>query len=1171
MTRARTPDRNQAPQRTRRGAKALAIAALTTALAGIVPGDGPAAARAEEVPPHAVSTFDSGTEGWRAPAIAHDPAGFATAEPGAGSWFWSAPSAYLRGKRSAYNRTVEFRLAATAGSEDSIQVDFEEDVYLVGTDLTLAFDLAGVGGNPGASFSSYAILLNEASWINQSTRAAATETEMREVLSDLQDLRIRGGFYTNGAGSGRLDDVVMNRNASPRPDFMVSPSIGEAGSPVSFNGSASADPDGQIAQWQWQFGDGGTAEGVFATHVYARPGVYLVTLIVTDNDGLRSPVSQVLEVGKFELSLEALSLEPIDELGPVARLSFVLSLTRGGLPIPNAPVRVRYPVVLEFPDPQTAMDFIDPEGQIGIEDPVEALLFIDEFVDEVRVEILQDLVVLQIASPFPWVVGTTDESGEIGPLELHIFGPPEQVGPHLETIDSPAGEAVDVEMYESELEWSAVVEDGAVQLDCHRVATAGVEDWFLAHRRRLDDEPSESEFSWRRGGCISYVALGDSFASGEGTFNYFPSRNRCHRARDAYAANLTFAAVAPVTLDEERFLACSGARTFNVKIGGGNAKSLDDAKGTQLDRAARTGEMATVVNEKTDLVTVSIGGNDAGFIATLFRCARSLRGCDSAGVKAAVAGQIDEAVKQAAQVYSDVSERLRAENRTAPVLVVGYPQILPSEIDPGLRHNCHLAWAFYDDQELAFVRRATSRLNAMLCAAAKAAGHYFVDIESALSGHAACSADPWLNGMLFRLPLALQPPFVQSPLRPESFHPSALAHEGYARAINAGLADLGALGSKGCPAIETLLEGGTTSVGIAEPLRPSIGDLEVALDPPSPCNATEMYVPGHGLRVRGDGFGAGEFVVVELSTFGVPYAAELGTLNADSDGIIDGSLPVPHDAPAGELGLIEAQGARADGGAHLLIAQVGSAPSATTDFDLDGALDLCDNCPLVPNDQTDSDHDGIGDDCDSCPDDPTNDTCEFFACGNGLLELGEECDDGNIADGDGCSASCDVDEGYECSGQPSVCEPLAVIGEVLLEKATAWRTRSKAGRLSLKGTFQTGLLGHSDAFDPELGMDLLVMDGRGMSVSGALDPGDCSTSPQTGKVRCRSRDRSVTGSFIPLKASPGAWRFKLFLRGLEIERPQGGPIWLHLQNGALVRQGANSNCRTTIAKLVCKR
>ncbi|MEK9206924.1 MAG: myxococcus cysteine-rich repeat containing protein, partial [Patescibacteria group bacterium] len=42
-------------------------------------------------------------------------------------------------------------------------------------------------------------------------------------------------------------------------------------------------------------------------------------------------------------------------------------------------------------------------------------------------------------------------------------------------------------------------------------------------------------------------------------------------------------------------------------------------------------------------------------------------------------------------------------------------------------------------------------------------------------------------------------------------------------------------------------------------------------------------------------------------------------------------------------------------------------------------------------------------------------------CGNGIINTGEACDDGNTANLDGCSSSCQVEGGWTCSGQPSTC------------------------------------------------------------------------------------------------------------------------------------------------------
>lgn len=54
-------------------------------------------------------------------------------------------------------------------------------------------------------------------------------------------------------------------------------------------------------------------------------------------------------------------------------------------------------------------------------------------------------------------------------------------------------------------------------------------------------------------------------------------------------------------------------------------------------------------------------------------------------------------------------------------------------------------------------------------------------------------------------------------------------------------------------------------------------------------------------------------------------------------------------------------------------------------------------------------------------------------CGDGVVEGTESCDDGNNLGGDGCSASCTIQAGYQCTGSPSVCVPLAVCGDGIVQ------------------------------------------------------------------------------------------------------------------------------------------
>jgi serine protease len=59
------------------------------------------------------------------------------------------------------------------------------------------------------------------------------------------------------------------------------------GQTLTFDGSASYDPDGSLVSYDWDFGeDGATGTGVTTTHAYSAAGIYTVTLTVEDDGGL---------------------------------------------------------------------------------------------------------------------------------------------------------------------------------------------------------------------------------------------------------------------------------------------------------------------------------------------------------------------------------------------------------------------------------------------------------------------------------------------------------------------------------------------------------------------------------------------------------------------------------------------------------------------------------------------------------------------------------------------------------------------------------------------------------------------------------------------------------------------------------------------------------------------
>jgi len=59
--------------------------------------------------------------------------------------------------------------------------------------------------------------------------------------------------------------------------------------------------------------------------------------------------------------------------------------------------------------------------------------------------------------------------------------------------------------------------------------------------------------------------------------------------------------------------------------------------------------------------------------------------------------------------------------------------------------------------------------------------------------------------------------------------------------------------------------------------------------------------------------------------------------------------------------------------------------------------------------------------------------CKAQCCGNGLVQSGEACDDGNLSAGDGCSATCTIEPGFTCNDERrSICSPI-VCGNTILQ------------------------------------------------------------------------------------------------------------------------------------------
>jgi len=206
---------------------------------------------------------------------------------------------------------VEFSL-----SPSSIDVSGAAGTVVV--TMRVADDLSGFGGACWLSFSSPSgqqggTICN---WVRISGNAQDGVYQDQIVIPQFSE----GGTW-RAAWIG-MRDAIGNQTSFYEADLIEAgfsttiqvsinvPPVANAGSDrtvlvqeaVPFDGSKSSDPDGSITHWNWDFGDNSpTAIGILASHAYAQPGQYTVTLTVTDNDG-GTAVDQSLVVVKAPIT-----------------------------------------------------------------------------------------------------------------------------------------------------------------------------------------------------------------------------------------------------------------------------------------------------------------------------------------------------------------------------------------------------------------------------------------------------------------------------------------------------------------------------------------------------------------------------------------------------------------------------------------------------------------------------------------------------------------------------------------------------------------------------------------------------------------------------------------------------------------------------------------------------
>jgi PKD repeat protein len=130
--------------------------------------------------------------------------------------------------------------------------------------------------------------------LHQRIRFAAHDIYPSGEIDTLNATMAAGRTYiitiTPNGPKGTSCTVVDQFDPGVNPEAVISAEMTYMS--VEVDGSLSSDSDGTIDLFEWSFGDGAVATGQTATHTYALEGTYLITLTVTDNDGLTGVATQ---------------------------------------------------------------------------------------------------------------------------------------------------------------------------------------------------------------------------------------------------------------------------------------------------------------------------------------------------------------------------------------------------------------------------------------------------------------------------------------------------------------------------------------------------------------------------------------------------------------------------------------------------------------------------------------------------------------------------------------------------------------------------------------------------------------------------------------------------------------------------------------------------------------
>ena len=499
---------------------------------------------------------------------------------------------------------------------------------------------------------------------------------------------------------------------------------------------------------------------------------------------------------------------------------------------------------------------------------------------------------------------------------------------------------------------------------------------------------------------LDYLALGDSFSSGEGDTDKNPAtdrkyyrqwtdvnedkakgapREKCHVSTRSYPYKLAnWMGLGSGPSAAWASVACSGATVYDMNWdNSGGYEGQDsplgrlhgyDNKGTLQKMAlnemipGRVKQIEFVKKYQPKVITLTAGGNDVGFSKKIKDCVNpfaSSETCDWANSEMGTLGsQIRGQFDRLVSLYKE----LRSASSGAKIYAIGYPQFITDK-EPA---NCGLNAGNANVMERRMIVRATQYMNEVIEAAARKAGVKYVDISQALNGGKMCEKHQiYMTGIVG---LGEQ----------ESYHPNKFGHTMIFAEIAKQLNHENLSTYSKYPTAGDESVNAPSSIYFDKGAPSSVNTTMLANSKPSKGSKQKVALAKNSLQ-------PGSSARVEIRSKPV----DLGSYTVLNDGSMKETITIPDNIPAGYHTLF-IYGKSASGEDIKITQTLLVTGRDKEDLDDDGVKDANQPCGafLKPSGK-DEDLDGIDDACDPEITDPI-----LYTARNGKSEFNE--DEGKI-------------------------------------------------------------------------------------------------------------------------------------------------------------------------------